>query len=94
MELLVELTVIERHGMLEPRAQDRSGREQQRVVLELLARLGVHGAAVGVQPLERVLNQVGADVAADLIEWVVVRLAVAERFADPHRAVDELGLRG
>ena len=94
VELLVELAVIERHGMLEPRAQDRSGREQQRVVLELLARLGVHGAAVRVSHLNASLNQVGADVAADLIEWVVVRLAVAERFADPHRAVDELGCGG
>jgi Cation transporter/ATPase, N-terminus len=48
----------------------------------------------GVEPLERVRPELEADVASDLIERVVAGTAASERLAHPHRAVDELGLRG
>src|ERR1700733_2086671 len=50
--------------------------------------------AVTVQPLERVPDQLHADVTSDLVERIVMGRGVGKRLPDPHRSVDELGRFG
>jgi hypothetical protein len=52
----------------------------------------VNDRAFGVQPVERVSDESGADVAGDVLERVSLGRAVAERLSHPQRAVDELRL--
>ena len=90
MELFVDETVIERQRVAEARSQDRPEGQQERVVLEARAGFRVHHAIVGVEPLERVVDELNADVTGYLVERIPIRRAVGKRLADGHRPVDEL----
>ena len=92
VQLLVQVAVIQRQRVLEARTGARAQREQQRVVGELLASLGVDDAPFRVEPLEGVLLKLDADVARDLVQGVAARYPPAERLSHAQGAVDEVGL--
>ena len=90
VQQLIESRVVDRERMLEARVQASAESEQERVVGELLARLGVHDRPLRIQPLEAVDAQLHADVSRDLVERIPPGLRVAERLAHGHRPVHEL----
>jgi hypothetical protein len=94
MQLLVDLPIINGHAVAERGAEAGPQGEQQRVVLQRRTLLGVDRLGLAVEPLERVLDQVNAEVSGDLRDLVGLRHAVAERLAHPHRTVREVRLGG
>ncbi len=89
---VVELAVVDRVGVLVAAVDACAQREQQRVVWQLLAVVGVGDARAGIDPREAVLQQLHADLRGQLAQRVAPRAAVGERFAHGHRAVHELGV--
>ena len=77
----------------EGRTRPRPHREQQGVVSELLASLGVDYGPRCVEPLECGADELDTDIARDLLQRAPPGGAVGKRLAHPHRAVDELRLR-
>ena len=70
VQQLIQPRVVDRERMLEARVQASAEGEQERVIGELLARLGVHDAPLTLQPLEAVDAQLDADVSRDLVERI------------------------
>ncbi len=92
VQLLIQLAVVDRERVAEPRAQPRPERQQQDVIAELLVALGVNDALSRVEPLEPVTLELHGDVTGDLIERVVPGCGSGERFAHPQRPVNEFCL--
>ena len=70
MQQLIQSRVVDRERMLKARVQPSAESEQDRVVGELLARLGVQDRPLRIQPLEAVDAQLHADVSRELLERI------------------------
>jgi hypothetical protein len=87
VELIVEMTVIDRQRMVKRRAKARSEREEERVVLDLCLLLGVDDAARRVEPFEAVFDEVCIDVTGDLLQRVSLGTPARKWLEDAHRPV-------
>jgi hypothetical protein len=90
---LVQVSIVDSHGVLIACAGVGAERQQERVVLDRLASLGMQRVLAGVDPRQLLFQQRRADVAGDPLEWVAAGRTVGERLTDDHRAVDELEVR-
>ncbi len=92
-EQLVHAAVVDHDAVCEGGARPRPDRDDQRVVVQLGAALGVCDAPLGVDMREAVGDHLGAGLRGDPRDRVAARRRQRERLADGHRAVDELGVR-
>ena len=90
---LIQAAVIDRQRVLVAGSGLRAERQHQRVVLDRRAGGGVQQLLGGLDPFQRVGQQLGAGVVHDRRERVAVGGRIGERLAHRQRPVDELGGR-
>jgi hypothetical protein len=88
-EGLVEMAVVDRGRVRVPVAGPGAQRQQQGLVAERAARGRVHGPGGGVDPGERVRDELGARVGGDPFDGIAPRGGVGEGLAHAHRPVGE-----
>ena len=87
---LVHAAVVDRQRVLVARSRLRAEPQHKGVVFDPRAGGGVERLLGGIDPLERVGEQLGAGVAHDRGERVAAGGGVGERLHHRHRPVDEL----
>ena len=93
LEGLVEVAVVDRDRVLVARDDASAEGEQQDVVGQLPAALGVRRAGLAIDPRQLVGDQLGAGAGDDRRQLVALRLRQGERLAHRHRPVHQLRVR-
>jgi len=90
VELLIDTAVIDGHDMSEAHVWAGSERQQQRVIAQRLASVGVGHALLRVHPAKALTAHLGPQIGRDLRQRVALSRRVGKRLLHRHRPIDEV----